>query len=222
MMVSWRPGRSGRRAGAPPGLPARRSAARGALVMAGLVALASGSATLKAAPSERPAYRDGPPPGFSGGFGEHGCDACHFSAAVNDPSGSVRIDGLPARYAAGVTYPIVVELRRPGMALGGFQLAARYLANGAQAGELAPGEDEVDRLAVVEDRGIQYLYQRDAGTEPGDDGMARWSVDWTAPASADRGTVTFNVAANAADGDDSTAGDFVFVTEVGIDPDPKP
>ena len=47
-------------------------------------------------------YADGAPPGFSGGFGESACDACHFEAAVNTPPGSVTLTGIPDRFVPGL------------------------------------------------------------------------------------------------------------------------
>jgi hypothetical protein len=47
------------------------------------------------------AYAEGAPPGFSGGFKEESCHACHFHAEPNSGGGRVTIDGIPARFASG-------------------------------------------------------------------------------------------------------------------------
>jgi hypothetical protein len=47
-------------------------------------------------------------------------------------------------------------------------------------------------------------------------------VNWTAPASASFGTVRFNVAGNAANGDFSNTGDFVYTREDRLDPSSAP
>ena len=101
------------------------------------VFVAAGPATPRAA-----AYADGAPPGFSGGFGESSCDACHFEAAVNTPPGRVTLTGVPERFVPGERYPLTITLSRPGMMIGGFQLAARLDGDGTQAGTLAPGPGE--------------------------------------------------------------------------------
>ena len=92
---------------------------------------------LRASPisrSVRVAYADGAAPGFSGGFSESSCDACLFEAAVNTPPGQVTLTGVPERFTAGAAYPITVTLTRPGMMIGGFQLAARFRAFLAERG----------------------------------------------------------------------------------------
>ena len=168
------------------------------------VFVATGPATSRTA-----AYADGAPPGFSGGFGESACDACHFEAAVNTPPGRVTLTGIPERYAPGTAYPITITLARPGMMLGGFQFAARFEAGGAQAGTLAAGPGDEKRIKI-ESGTIQYANQRRTGTSLTEPGTAKWTVVWTAPATP--GVVMFHVAANAADKDDAARGDFVYAT----------
>jgi len=61
------------------------------------------------------AYRDGPPEGHTGGFGEPSCQACHFGGELNEAAGTLEIRGLPAVFTPGQTYPLQVVLRRPAM-----------------------------------------------------------------------------------------------------------
>ena len=153
-------------------------------------------------------YADGAPPGFSGGFKEESCHGCHFDAAEpNTRPGEVSITGLPERFTAGQRYPLTIRLSRPGMAIGGFQLAARF-DDGTQAGTLERGPGEEKRLAVEVSSGVQYANQRRPGAQTTAPGLAQWTVIWTAPAAAR--PVTFHVAANAADNDESTRGDYVY------------
>lgn len=156
-------------------------------------------------------YRDGPPAGFSGGFGEDHCQACHSGDKVNASPGSLTISA-PARYSPGKTYAVTVTLKRTGMAIGGFQLTARFAEDSAQAGTLAPADGQQDRVKVLTDRGVQYAYHLRPGTQLTAPGVVRWTLRWTAPAA--RGAVLFHAAANAADGDDSQSGDFVFTSRV--------
>ena len=157
--------------------------------------------------SRAAAYADGAPPGFTGGFGESSCDACHFEATVNTPPGRVTLIGVPERFVAGQTYPILITLSRPGMVIGGFQFAARFDDGGAQSGTLAPGTGEEKRIKV-EAGNIHYANQRQTGTDLAEPGTAKWTLHWTAPESP--GTVRFHVAANAADKDDAARGDYVY------------
>jgi hypothetical protein len=164
-------------------------------------------AGLHAASSTTPKYADGAPPGFTGGFGEQACDACHFEAAVNTKPGQLTLTGVPQRFAAGERYSLTLTLSRPGMAMGGFQLSARMENGGAQAGALTPGPGEEKRIKI-EPGNVQYANQRLAGTAPAEPGTARWTVIWTAPATP--GAVIFHAAANAADKDEAARGDYIY------------
>jgi hypothetical protein len=161
--------------------------------------------TVRLVPS--PAYAQGAPPGFSGGFKEESCHACHFHAEPNSPGGRLTIEGVPARFAAGERYTLTVTLTRAGMKRAGFQLAARFKDDGAQAGTLTPGTGDGERVGV-EGQDVQYAGQKQAGAPVDEADTARWTIEWTAP---DRGgPVIFHVSANAADGNDSADGDFVY------------
>ena len=166
-----------------------------------------GVAMATAAPGAAP-YGDGAAPGFSGGFKEQACDACHFEADINLKPGQLTITGVPERYAAGERYELTITLSRPEMKIGGFQLAARFEKDGMQAGTLAPGPTEAQRIKVETSGGIQYANQRKAGTTLASPGTARWTLQWTAPQPA--GPVVFHAAANAADNDEATRGDYIY------------
>ena len=155
------------------------------------------------------AYRDGPPFGFSGGFGEDHCQACHNSEKLNAAPGSVTIS-VPERYSPGKVHTVTVTLKRPGMKIGGFVLTARFENDSTQAGTLSLGDGQQGRIKIANDRGVQYAYHSRAGTELTGTGVARWTLRWTAPV-GDR-VVQFNVASNAANGDDSNSGDFIYTS----------
>jgi hypothetical protein len=156
------------------------------------------------------AYADGAPPGFSGGFKEDSCHACHFHEELNSDPGRVTIEGVPATFAPGERYALTITLRRAGMKLAGFQMTARFKDNGAQAGTLARGPDDVDRVGVETQGGIQYAGQKRSGTPVGAADAAKWIIVWTAPSIG--GPVVFNVSANAADGNESADGDFIYTS----------
>jgi hypothetical protein len=157
----------------------------------------------------RVAYRDGPPPGFSSGFGEDNCQACHFGDSVNIRPGRLSISA-PERYSPGETYPVTVTLTRPGMKVGGFQLTARFAERGAQAGTLTIAEGDRDRMKVQADRGVQYAHHQRAGAQLTAPDVVRWTLRWTAPAGGGGGAVLFNAAGNAANADESQFDDFVY------------
>lgn len=165
------------------------------------------------------AYRDGPPPGFSGGFKEDNCLACHFDYELNLAPGRLTLSA-PQRYTPGETYTLTVTLTRPGMKVGGFQLTARFEDGGAQAGTLAVAPSDAKRIKVQLDRDVQYAMHQRPGTSLTGPNSARWTLRWTAPARG--GSVLFNVAANAANEDDSQFGDYVYATSARSVASPKP
>jgi hypothetical protein len=152
-------------------------------------------------------YAEGAPPGFSGGFKEDTCRACHFDADLNAGGGRVTIEGVPTTFAAGAHYTLTVTLTKSGMKRAGFQLTARFKDGGAQAGSLSPGPADRERVAVATDSSVQYAGQKLAGSAVAAD-LTRWTIEWTAPGRG--GPVIFDVAANAADGNERTSGDFVY------------
>lgn len=161
-----------------------------------------------------PAYADGAPPGFSGGFGELSCHACHFQAEPNAPPGRVSIDGVPQIFAPGQQYSLTVTLARPGMRAGGFQLTARFADGGRQAGTLTAKGD--GRVRVEKSGDILYANQKAKGTALVGPDRAEWTLSWTAPEAG--GPVQFHVSANAADADGSASGDYVYTATVETTP----
>jgi hypothetical protein len=153
-------------------------------------------------------YPDGAPPGFSGGFREDSCHACHFLETPNAAPGNLTVEGVPATFSPGQRYTVTITLTRDGMKRAGFQLAARFKDNGAQAGILLTNSSEAARVKVETQGGVLYAGHNTIGSEIAEAGIARWSVDWEAPATG--GAVVLNVAANAADGDERVDGDFVY------------
>jgi hypothetical protein len=163
----------------------------------------AGTASPEAAP-----YADGAAPGFTGGFKEQTCDACHFEGGINVAPGQLTISGVPERYEAGARYELTVTLTRPEMKIGGFQLAARFEATGAQAGTLAVRPVDAKQIRVETSGGVQYANQLKAGTVLTMPGTVRWMLDWTAPEAP--GSVIFHASANAANHDEFAGGDFVY------------
>lgn len=157
------------------------------------------------------AYRAGPPPGYTGAFGEPDCGECHFDAIRDDEAGAVEIRA-PANYEPGRTYEIVVKLAHPRVPAAGFQLTARFLDGtdaGRQAGRLEPGNDRT-RVETGDD-GVVYASHGAAGVEPESPELARWTLRWTAPAEHDAvAPVAFDVAAQVANDDDSEFGERLY------------
>lgn len=156
------------------------------------------------------AYRDGPPPGYTGGFGEPTCRECHFDNPPAGETGGLGVRGFPGRAVPDSVYRVVVELTRPGMERAGFQLAVRWgqgPREGDAAGSLAPGSPRVQ--VVAGDSGaVRYAQHTLAGSAPGAKGRSAWILRWRTPEGC--GPVRLHVAANAANGDDSEFGDHVY------------
>lgn len=156
-------------------------------------------------------FMDGPPVRSSGGFGEPSCIDCHWGADLNDAQGTFFFEGIPEAYRPGGTYEIAVVLTRPGMAVGGFQMAVRFEADGAQAGTLELPAAEEGRVSLVDEQGVTYAQQLLTGMELVAPDTARWTIRWTAP--AEPGRVLFHASGNVGDGDDSQIGDYAYVAE---------
>jgi len=177
------------------------------------------------------AYVTGPDPGVNGIFGAT-CNqsGCHQGNPLNAPGGSVTIDGLPSGWTPGQTYALTVTVQRPGQRLFGFQLSAVADATNQQAGTLAAGSGRVKVIcgggtqatstfttSCSTANAIQYAEHTDARVVTN-----TYSVNWTAPASASVGTIRFNVAGNAANGDGNNTGDFIYTSVAHVDPAAAP
>src|SRR5215468_7566403 len=160
------------------------------------------------------AYVTGPDPAMNGVFGSgQTCNVsgCHTGHPVNAPGGSLSISGLPtdSGWTPGQTYPLTITITRTGQRVFGFQLSAVSDATNQQAGTLTPGNARgkiicgggtVSRSTVQVScstaGAIQYAEHVDARVVTN-----TYSVNWTAPSSASFGTVRFNLAGNAGNGD---------------------
>lgn len=154
---------------------------------------------------------EAPPPGFTGGFGEATCVACHIGNDVNAFGGAVRLEGAPVAYEPGVEYVLTVVLTADETDVAGFQLAARFAdgpARGRDAGRIHPVDG---RTARTDSAGVSYLHQSPAGVATRDRTGSSWSIAWTAPESAD--PVAIHVAANSGNGDQSPLSDLVYTSE---------
>jgi hypothetical protein len=161
-------------------------------------------------------FKEGPYPNVTGGFGEQSCRLCHLDNAINAPGGSVTLDGVPASYVPGQTYPVKVTIARQGLRRGGFEVAARFASGrqkGRQAGVWKPIDARVQLIPGAVDKVLTFVQHNLSGSRVAETGVNVWTIEWTAPASPD-GPVQFNVAANASNNDDSPLGDYIYVNAV--------
>jgi hypothetical protein len=164
------------------------------------------------APVSVHAYPAGPPPATTGGFGEATCVKCHDSFELNAGKalgrGELTLSGFPKSYTPGQSYAVTVDLTQAQEnGVWGFQLAARTAGAGAQAGDLKPMSAHT-RVAI--EKGVQYVQHTADGNFFG-----TFEFIWVAPTIV-VGDVTVNVAGNAANGDVSPKGDYIYATSLTI------
>jgi len=167
-------------------------------------------------------YAEGPPAFRTGAPNDDGtCNAggCHSGNQLNAAGGSITVSGVPAQYVPGAKYPISVQVAKPGQSRWGFELTAQT-ASGERGGEITVTDEANTQFASDAGGGAtdpQYIEHTSQGTARGqkDTGPVR-SFDWTAPATG-TGTVTFYAAGNAANGNATNTGDFIYTTSVKSD-----
>jgi hypothetical protein len=145
-------------------------------------------------------------PARTGGFGEMTCHQCHSNHPLNDPTGRLTLAGVPASYTPGQRYLITVTVEQPQLVRAGFQLSARF-DSGANAGMFQATDERVE--VIPDDAGrITYAQHSPAGADGSEAGQRRWALEWVAPPVTM--PVVFHLAANAANGDGLSRGDFIY------------
>ena len=159
------------------------------------------------------AWSSGPPDGFAGEPPQFvSCTACHGS---NVGDGSLALLGVPVGgYNPGATYTLTVRLADPGQLRWGFELVALTNAALTQAGTITVTDDVHTQLSDYPDPDPDYLKHTSDGTYPGTPGPTGWSFDWQAPTTGE--SITFYVAGNAANNNNSPFGDFIYLLQVPV------
>jgi hypothetical protein len=150
-------------------------------------------------------YSQGPPPGLSGAPGELTCIICHDSFDENSGTGSVIIMS-PDTYLPGETIQVtvtVVNTTPTPEPRQGFQISAKD-AGGNNAGQWVLLDAVNTRFAGVDIS--THVTHTLEGTE-----QTTWTMAWTAPP-VPLNEVTFYAAGNAANGDFSIGGDYIYTT----------
>jgi len=172
------------------------------------------------APLAALAFKEGPYPNVTGGFGEQSCHLCHLDNPLNEPGGTLALEGVPASYVPGRTYEITVVLNRAGMRRGGFEIAARFAGGrqkGKQAGSWRLTDSRLQLIPGAVDKSLTFVQHNLMGSRTATPGSNTWTIEWTAPERA-AGAIQFNVAANASNNDDSPLGDYIYVKMVRSSP----
>jgi hypothetical protein len=159
------------------------------------------------------AFKEGPYPNVTGGFGEQTCRLCHFDNPLNAPGGTLTLAGVPTAFAPGSVYPISVAIARDDMRRGGFEIAVRFASGkqkGRQAGTWKLTDNRTQLIPGAVDKALTFVQHNLAGSRTATAGSNSWTIEWTAPPDASA-PVQFNVAANASNNDDSPLGDYIYV-----------
>jgi|GEM_PF-1037547 len=149
-------------------------------------------------------FSGGPPNGLTGAPGEDTCVSCHADFPLNTGPGTLEIDA-PVMFEPGETYEITVTLTQEGQSRWGFEFSP------LEFGECTITDETMTQLGTEGDN--TYVKQTAAGTFPGSGGPVSWSFDWTAP-SEPVSSITVYASGNAADGDGSTGGDFIYTSSM--------
>ncbi len=180
------------------------------------------------------AYAEGPDAGVAGVPGEMNCTACHSGGSG---SGNVQVTfpgGLV--YTPGVAQNLVVTVSDPVQRRWGFELTARQANNTkTQAGTFTPGSDGFTQLVCTQttfqtetwgpscpaSMPLQYIEHTLRGTQNGVRNSGSFQFTWTPPASA-VGNVVIYAAGNAANGDNNTTGDHIYLQHYTLSVAPPP
>jgi hypothetical protein len=153
----------------------------------------------------------GPEARYTNAPGDIGtCTNCHDTFEnPNVGPGSVTIQGNPAVYEPGQSYTLSVTVRQAVQRFG-FQMTV-IDSGGNRAGTLEPLGPETQINSQTGLGGRQYIQHTQQGTVPTTQGQRVWQIRWIAP-STDIGTVRFYAAGNAANGNGTNQGDYIYTT----------
>lgn len=146
--------------------------------------------------------------GNSGAPGEGRCTNCHAGTAQNG-NGINQLDwGSDEEYVLGETYTITLSMN-DASSKNGFQLVALdgNLTSSTSAGELAVTDALRTSLVNNFNASRKYLGHKAAGNT-----VSQWTFEWTAPTES-VGPVTFYVATNKTNSNNSTSGDVIYLSQ---------
>lgn len=179
-------------------------------------------------------YSNRPPTGYAGCFGEPNCTECHSDNPVNVGGGSFTLSSEPLDsgetvltegYVPNHPYIMVATIAQQGQSRWGFEMIARFEANGEQAGHFEPMADGFTSLQLFEPRGWEYIGHTTLGTRSGTpNGPVPFIFKWTAPRPeeipAGNPRIVICGTGNAADNSFSPDGDYIYTTSRTISPNP--
>ncbi len=151
--------------------------------------------------------------GYTASPGEVSCNAsgCHTGHALNSGTGSVVITAATMpnwEYNPGQVYPISVTVAQSGISLFGIGFEA-LKSNGANGGTLAitnSAQTKILNKTISGNVRSNVVHTLNGGASSA---SHTFTFNWTAPATG-TGNVTFYVSGNAANGNGSESGDYIY------------
>lgn len=161
-------------------------------------------------------FPTGPGPGYSGAPGDQTCVVCHAGTGVNAGGGKVTISfGGATTYTPGQTIHVSVAVSDPAQQRWGFEASPRLASDPQHTGAGTLATVDGNTQLTPSSGTIQWIEHTLAGTRLGTTGGVTFDFDWTPPSNA-AGDVTFYVAANAANGNNSPTGDHIYTTTAAL------
>jgi len=159
----------------------------------------------------------GAPPFATGAPGDGLCIDCHGGSANTGP-GQVQVALLNAtNWTPGQPVTLRVTLSDPTARRWGFELTARTASDPMNNAGSFTITDTANTQLLTE-TGVQFVTHRAVGTRAGTSESSTWEVQWTPPADAGIGNVTFYVAGNAANNDGTASGDKIYASSTTVSP----
>jgi hypothetical protein len=170
------------------------------------------------------AFSSGPPASYTGAISigsfprENNCTLCHSTNPLNTPVGGIQIQGIPAAYVPGASYALTVQLSSD-RTVGdvnrrwGFELTAIRADDGQGTGTFTLLDADTKQVpGGGAFAGRTYVEHMLSGIRQGQSSPATWQVQWNAPNQPAPYRVYFFAAGNAANGNGSSVGDFIYTT----------
>ena len=126
---------------------------------------------------------------------------CHDSYGLNTGKAAFSIIA-PSTYEKGKTTNIVVEFTNASTSLHGFEITAMDTTN-TKIGTFTSTDDTTQTESYLN----QYAAHTTIGTAE-----SSWTIQWSAPSENVSGPITFYAAGNEANGDGTSAGDYIYTS----------
>ncbi|UEG51294.1 hypothetical protein LK994_07400 [Ferruginibacter lapsinanis] len=168
--------------------------------------------------THHPLHAAQPPEGYTGTTPELYCNDCHSTNSVNNPGGSVVAQGLPlGTYTAGTKYDfsIIATHSAKDRKKWGFSIAARNSAN-QPVGTFSSTNNN------AQINGSELSHFDAVGTTSAST-YTYTNLHWTAPAAPGPNdqTIIFYYVANAANGNSTSSGDYIYADATTVNYSPS-